>query len=512
MDPVTTLIADDESGAVVKDVLRTLGYDLQRPHRTLRTRLDTFDGRLQRAGMRLEIRESTERTLHLTGRNLVPVAARIDEPPTRTDDLPPGPMRDRLQSIVDDRALRPMISFRASVTLATRRDRRDKIVASVALYERLRCGALATRPAPCCLVEIDELPGYAKHTNETIDALRRLGLTTSNLDPLGALAALAGIDLAGFDSSPAVPLTAGADAAISTALVLANLASVVAANWQGAIDQTDTEFLHELRVAVRRSRSVLRAASDVLPIDLSRHGRTIMRTLSSATGPARDLDVQLSEWRLLPASLGDDAARDLEPLHDLLQRHHRDAHTQLAAALRDPTVVAAFASWRRDLGTLDAGTASSGSGPSIGPMIDAHITRAHRRLVTRGRRIDDTTPAERVHDLRKDAKLLRYLVECFATLLDDTPRKRFLRRLKPLQDVLGTHQDADVQCTELATHASQLHTAGAGPATMMAIGRLDATLRARRDLARDEFADRFEEFDSPATRAALAAALRRATR
>ena len=54
------------------------------------------------------------------------------------------------------------------------------------------------------------------------------------------------------------------------------------------------------------------------------------------------------------------------------------------------------------------------------------------------------TPAEQVHDLRKDAKKLRYLLECFGSLLPKSPRKQFVKRLKALQDNLGEHQDAEV--------------------------------------------------------------------
>ena len=46
--------------------------------------------------------------------------------------------------------------------------------------------------------------------------------------------------------------------------VLANLAITIRANWQGTIDQSDTEFLHDLRIAVRRTRTVLGEAKGVL--------------------------------------------------------------------------------------------------------------------------------------------------------------------------------------------------------------------------------------------------------
>ena len=49
------------------------------------------------------------------------------------------------------------------------------------------------------------------------------------------------------------------------------------------------------------------------------------------------------------------------------------------------------------------------------------IARAQANLVDHGRLIGPDTPAEQVHDLRKDAKKLRYLLECFGSLL---PKRR----------------------------------------------------------------------------------------
>ena len=109
------------------------------------------------------------------------------------------------------------------------------------------------------------------------------------------------------------------------------------------------------------------------------------------------------------------------------------------------------------------------------------------------------TPADQVHDLRKDAKKLRYLLECFGSLLPDSPRKAFVRRLKALQDNLGEHQDAEVHVTELRAISRELHQDGASSDTMLAIGQLTERLDERRIVARAEFAERFAAYDTKAT-------------
>ena len=84
-----------------------------------------------------------------------------------------------------------------------------------------------------------------------------VGLEASASDTLTQCAAAAGVDLAGFTDSPTVPLDRTMPAVDGFRAVLANLADTIVANWQGTVDQVDPEFLHDLRVAVRRTRTVV---------------------------------------------------------------------------------------------------------------------------------------------------------------------------------------------------------------------------------------------------------------
>ena len=73
------------------------------------------------------------------------------------------------------------------------------------------------------------------------------------------------------------------------------------------------------------------------------------------------------------------------------------------------------------------------------------LAGADRRVLRRGSRITAASPAEDLHDLRKRAKELRYLLETFAPLLDPGDARGAVKELKALQDVLGTFQDSEAQ-------------------------------------------------------------------
>ena len=106
----------------------------------------------------------------------------------------------------------------------------------------------------------------------------------------------AGVSLAGYEVSVGVPL-AGDDAAIDGyRAVLANLRDAMLANWDGTVADIDPEFLHDLRVAVRRTRVVLANAGRVLPEDVRQRAREDFAWLGGISGTARDLDVYQIEW------------------------------------------------------------------------------------------------------------------------------------------------------------------------------------------------------------------------
>ena len=64
-------------------------------------------------------------------------------------------------------------------------------------------------------------------------------------------------------------------------------------------------------------------------------------------------------------------------------------------------------------GAGQPGTGSPVPGPTAAEMGVERLARADRRVLRRGSRITDASPAEDLHDLRKRAKELRYLLETF---------------------------------------------------------------------------------------------------
>lgn len=298
------------------------------------------------------------------------------------------------------------------------------------------------------------------------------------------------------------PAPAPGDLALpAAAAVLRGLNATVHEHIPGTIEASDAEHLHDLRIAIRRTRSVLRELGDLFPPEILSTYRTLFSHLAAATGGPRDLDVHLLGWDAQLEGL-DAADRDaLAPVRTELERRQQAARHELRGVLESAETTAGLGSWEAWL--VEAGASADAAG-SIGEVVTKRLAKLHRRVARDGRRIEPSTPGADLHELRKDAKRLRYLVDCFSPLFGKGPRKAYLAQLKALQDNLGAHQDAEVQLDDLRDLAHHLNDGSpAATDTLLALGRLRARVDARRQAERIAFHERFAEFDSKRTRRLL---------
>ncbi len=116
--------------------------------------------------------------------------------------------------------------------------------------------------------------------------------------------------------------------------VLAELAAITEANLAGTLADLDTEFLHDLRVSVRKARSVLREMRRAFPAEALQAQRDALKWVQNVTGDVRDLDVQLLDWPGLAAKVPPDRQVALEPVHVLVGEHRTRAFNELSAVLK----------------------------------------------------------------------------------------------------------------------------------------------------------------------------------
>ncbi len=202
----------------------------------------------------------------------------------------------------------------------------------------------------------------------------------------------------------------------------------------------EVEPLHQMRVGTRRLRSDLRTFRDLIDADWGRTTRDELKWLGSALGDVRDLDVMLARLRA--------DAEDLEPrldgLFEELEARREVARERLLGVLRSPRYVS----------LLDRLVEAAGAPPLTAaadrPARDALpplARRAWRKVARAGRKLQDASPDEAFHDVRKRSKQARYAAEAVAPALGARSggrAKAFASRAAGVQDVLGVLQDAVV--------------------------------------------------------------------
>jgi CHAD domain-containing protein len=469
--------------------------------------LDTFDWRLYRAGLTLEQVTGRDRAeLVLTGREgdvlavaRLPVSSK-PRWPSLVSSLPDGPLRELVEPVAGVRALSPVARATSRVTELQALNDDAKTVARLAV-DRMSVTYPARAAAPARLT-LTPIRGYSGVTERVGRAMTGVpGISPCRGSALDAALAAAGQragELPGKAGS--VQLSPSMPAGRAMAAILTSLLAALEANVPGTVRDIDTEFLHDMRIAVRWTRSALKLCGGALPGGLAREYAPEFRWLGDLTTPTRDLDVYLLGFAGMAAGLVGATESELGPFHDYLVRSRAREHRRLARGLRSARFARLTAGWQEAL----ADVRPARRRPTVEQLADERIRSAQRKALQAGQLITVASPPERLHALRKRCKELRYLVEMFGSLHDPAQHWQAVRELKALQNCLGEFQDAEVQRTEIRAFAGQMLADRSAPATtLLAMGEIAAGLARRQRAARSEFDSRFADFASPASQARL---------
>jgi CHAD domain-containing protein len=463
----------------------------------LRNYYDTFDGLVHAAGLSLVHENGSlaliDRRTGLVQASLVTTPPRM---PLFAGDLDPGPLRDCLRDLTDVRALLPLVQVRLRERRMSVLDGEQKTVVRLALEETSLAGPAGKLSPLRPRLRITPVRGYDSERRSVLLTLEQdLGFMAADEPLVDEAVRVAGGVPGGFPSKIEVPLRAQERADSAAVAVLRALLNVVEANLDGTIEDLDSEFLHDRRVSVRRSRAVQRELKGVFgPAGLA-HFRAEFRWLQQATGDARDLDVHVLEFDAMRALVPDSMREELGPLLDVLRARRVEAHARLVRDLRSKRATGLFSSWRAFLDRLEEAdeTERPDAARPIGEVAAERIAKVYRQMVRMGGAIEESSPAEDYHELRKKGKELRYLLELFgAPLYPGEVVKPMIKTVKGLQDVLGRHQDREVQVALLRSLGPEV----GDPEALMAMGALIGRLADDERAARGEFAGRFAEFAS----------------
>ncbi|MEU4260654.1 CYTH and CHAD domain-containing protein [Streptomyces argenteolus] len=222
------------------------------------------------------------------------------------------------------------------------------------------------------------------------------------------------------------------------------------------------DSVHQMRVATRRLRSAFRTYRKVLDRTVTDPIGDELKWLAAELGIDRDQEVLDERLRARTGALP--GTLILGPVEARLKVsstvRHGEARSRIISVLEGQRYLDLLRS-------LDALLADpplrSGAAQEPGDVLARAVTKEHARLATRVAHALEQPPGEErdraLHEARKAAKRARYAGEAARPALGK-PAKRFTKRVKAVQKVLGDHQDSVVARDALRALAIQAHGAG----------------------------------------------------
>lgn len=496
-----------------QELLRSVGADFKLRRRPLADRrgayFDTFDWRLHRAGRTLFLSRTPGR---VAWRLQTPDGV-IESPPTELKpacfswDFTPGPLRAELEKWTGVRALLPRVHVEAREREWQALDARSKIVVrlKVSRGRARRPGARTSRPLPA-RIRLTPLRGYGKQFKTLLRAVaRELGRKPSDRPEMELALEAVGLQADDYSSKLSLDLDPQMPAAGAAKKIHRTLLDTMERNERGIRRRLDSEFLHDFRVAVRRTRSALGQIKGVFPAPTRRRFRRQFSWLGDLTGPARDMDVYLLKMGDFKAQLPKRAAADLAPLEHFLSQRRDAEYDVLSAALDSGRYRRFKTDWRRFLEKPPPRrSALPNALRPVAEVASERVWRVYGRVMKKGLKIAPDSPPDKLHRLRIECKKLRYLMEFFRSLYPKKKIGRLIKELKKLQDNLGEFNDYQVQ---QATLRNLVEDAGGSfpAAAAMAIGRLLERLEIGQRRERENFEARFRRFSAQKNRRTFAA-------
>jgi len=293
-----------------------------------------------------------------------------------------------------------------------------------------------------------------------------------------------------------ISLTPDMRADEATKKMLLAMLDMLEANEGGVKNNIDSEFLHDFRIAVRKTRSAFSQVKGVFPQRVVDRYRKQFAWLGTLTSPARDMDVYLLKFEdyrnMLPAELHE----HLHSLRDVIIDKKMSSYKTLSKGLEGKRYSRLLADYRKFLSApVPAHTRLANADRPTKSVADKRIWKIYRRALKEGQAIDETSPDEDLHELRKTCKKLRYLIEFFQSLYDPEKMSHLIATLKKLQDNLGDFNDLHVQTGTLGEFLKDMESRGTvSHGTEQAIARLIEQFNSLQKEKRKEFAGRFTLF------------------
>ena len=214
----------------------------------------------------------------------------------------------------------------------------------------------------------------------------------------------------------------------------------------GSRTGADIEDVHQMRVAIRRTRSLMKLLESRFKHKIIKAYDNDLRSIMRVLGPLRDLDVMIHDLEVYQSALSDEKAAVVQEIIEALEQRRVVARRRLIQTLNDKHYRRFIKRYSQFLTTPGAGTRTL-DGNKVEPYQVRHVLPPmifeHRAAVRAYDVVLDTADVDTLHALRIEFKELRYVISLFSNMLDDSI-KDYIEELKKIQDHLGRLNDISI--------------------------------------------------------------------
>ena len=472
---------------VLADLQREFHIIQDKVFHGVRRQYDSFDWRLYRSDLEL-----------FSEHNKYILASRTDpgeswplaatRRPVFINDISEDEVKRKLGPVLEMRALILIYSVKIDRIRLGIVDNNHKTIVRLDVEKTIHAGTVLP-----IMVKIIPLRGFSTAAAKLRTWLQGQGFTSGTSGLFETICDLSGVKPGGYSSKLDVQLERQTPVPEAIRKIHGALLHTLTLNKQGIIKDIDTEFLHDFRVAVRRTRSLYQPARSELEQDLFAAANEDFGYLGKLTNRLRDIDVYLLNrekyLRILPAPM----RPELEVFFADLVKERRREHRKVVSALKSKKYHDLMIFWSKNLASSQD---SDKVGSPVSEFARKTIQKRLEKVIRLGVKISDCTPNSLLHKLRIECKKFRYALEFYGSLFAPEMISTLIRHLKLLQDNLGDFNDLVVQQEELRDYVKRLREP-ARKDLVLAVGFLVATLNRRQKNKRAQFAQAYASFSGP---------------
>jgi len=424
--------------------------------------LDTFDWRLFKAGMVLEVEVKGGLCL-LTWRELgsgqVYLSRTVRRLPKSADDFSNAGMQPRLKQVLGRRTLMTHASLQGNTDKFLLLNEEDKTLMRVELR---RDSVISSSHMAYIRMEnqihLVSYRGYEKVFRSRMSRItRKGGLHPATQDPLLSVLDSLNITPGEYSGRPEFLLDPSQSSIDALSGILGKFFHIMEVNVKGAREDDDPEYLHDFLIAVRRIRCLLSSFTQVFPENGLRPLERDLQWVEQEVTKIRDLDIYMSLFDEFTQRVDEEHRRALKSLYSFLQSEKQDKIWQMRVVLESSRYLKFMESLSRYLRECKgAENLPRAAYIPIDTAARGSIWAFYRDLSHGTRRLSATTKAEEICQLHQISKRLGYHMDLFRSLF---PAKRMLRLVQEqekLQRRLNQFRDLDLQYRGLRDFSAKM--------------------------------------------------------